>query len=246
MIPKVINYCWFGRNPKPKSVIKCIESWKRICPDYTIREWNEDNYNIFETCDFVKDAYSKKMWAFVSDYARLDIIYHYGGVYLDTDVELLKPIDQLIKQDLGFIGFENQGEVNSGLGFAANKNDSIIGEMMEYYRKIRFDSLNPANVKCPLVNTEILVKHGLKCNNTFQTVGSLQILPTEYLCPENMFTGEVKYTINTISVHHYNASWMDKRSSMQIKAVVFLKRILPHQLVSWLQRFYRSFFKNKI
>ena len=120
-IPKIIHYCWFGGKPLPNTAIKCIRSWKKHCPDYEIHCWNEKNFDI-NVCPYVKEAYEEKAWAFVSDYARLWIIYNYGGIYLDTDVELLKNIDNLLKYDV-FMGFENKQYVNTGVGFWAHALD---------------------------------------------------------------------------------------------------------------------------
>ena len=176
MIPRTIHYCWFGRNPKPKSVERCVASWKRQCPDYQIIEWNEDNFDVESACDFVRQAYKNKKWAFVSDYARLQVVYDHGGIYLDTDVELLKSLDVLISAGKGFMGFEKPDAIASGLGFAAEKGDSIIKEMMDYYSSLSFDTANPAQVKCPIINTLVLKRHGLELNNQLQLIDNLQIL----------------------------------------------------------------------
>lgn len=239
MIPKIIHYCWFGRNPKPKSADRCISSWKKYCPDYQIIEWNEDNFDIDSTCEFVKQAYQEKKWAFVSDYARLQVVHDHGGVYLDTDVELLKSLNGLISSGKGFMGFEKPDAVASGLGFAAEKGDEIIEEMMEYYSTLRFDSNNPAQVKCPIINTLVLQKHGLKLNNQLQIIGNLQILPDDYLCPENMYTGKKHYTENTVSIHHYDASWMSSRSVLRQKIIITTKKLLPNRAVEKIQNLYR-------
>lgn len=240
MIPKIIHYCWFGYNPKPKNVLKCIASWRKTCPDYQIIEWNEDNYSVDSSCEFVREAYKNKMWAFVSDYARLDIIYNHGGIYLDTDVELLKTPNTLIEKGKGYIGFESKTAVNSGLGFAAEKGNTIINEMRIVYHSLKFDIVNPHKIACPVLNTSVLEKYGLLKNNCLQMVGNIQILPEEYLCPENMFTGKICYTSNTISVHHYSGSWMPFHVKIRISFIVKAKRILPHRLVFFLQNVIRK------
>ena len=240
MIPRVIHYCWFGRNPKPKSVERCIDSWKRKCPDYQIVEWNEDNFDIDDSCNFVRQAYHNKKWAFVSDYARLQVVYDQGGVYLDTDVELLKSLDDLISSGLGFMGFEKPDAVASGLGFAAEKGDYIIKEMLDYYSALSFDAENPAQVKCPIINTLVLKRHGLELNNQLQLVGNLQILPDDYLCPENMYSGKKHYTENTVSVLHYDASWMSFGSALRQRAIIGIKKLLPDKVVKDIQNIYRS------
>lgn len=245
MIPKIIHYCWFGRNSKPKDVLRCIDSWKQYCPDYQIIEWNEDNFNINATCSFVEDAYKDAKWAFVSDYARLQIVYENGGIYLDTDVELLKSLDVLLDKGLGFMGFETIDWVASGLGFAAEKGDRIIYEMMKYYHTLDFNQVDPAKVACPIINTEVLKRHGLNLNNRLQVVGKLQILPNDFLCPENIFTGESKYTENTVSIHHYSASWMSNEEKHKMRLIVAIKRILPKRTVSVIRKIYKINDKHK-
>ena len=130
-IPKVIHYCWFGNNPKPKVVQECIESWKKYCPDYEIKEWNESNYDINKNA-YTTAAYKSKKYAFLTDYVRLDILYNYGGIYMDTDVKLIKPIDDLVSQG-SFMSFEKVGRVNTGVGFASEKGNKIVEENKEYY-----------------------------------------------------------------------------------------------------------------
>jgi hypothetical protein len=232
MLPKIIHYCWFGRNPKPDIVKKCITSWRHFCPDYQIIEWNEENFDIQECPDFVRDAYTNKKWAFVSDYARLKIIFENGGVYLDTDVELVKPLDRLIaKCPHGYMGFEQDTQVNTGIGFAAEKSNRVIAEMMTEYEKLQFNSDCLDKIACPIINTNVLVRHGLKTGGEMQQIGDLIILPLEYLCPESMYTGQVTYTENTVSVHHYSASWMPVKERIRMKAIIVIKKLLPQKSV---------------
>lgn len=231
MIPKVINYCWFGGNELPSSVKKCIASWKKYCPDYKIVQWNEKNFNLDNVPKFVNDAYKNKKWAFVSDYARLKIIYDYGGVYLDTDVELLKNLDKLLDKNKGYMGFENDDIVASGLGFGAEKHDPIIMEMLQEYYKLSYDENNLIKYSCPYINTKILRKHGLLLNNSLQRIGNILVLPTEYLCPQNMYTGEKKMTENTLSVHHYTATWLSGPERFKMKLSIRIKRMLPLKVV---------------
>ena len=137
-IPKVIHYCWFGKNLLPEAALKCIESWKRFFPDYEIIEWNEDNFDI-NACDYTKEAYQAKKWAFVSDYARYKIIYENGGVYFDTDVEVIKSFDDILVKG-AFMGIEAdyKSTVNTGLGIAAEKEHPLYREMLDYYEKEHF------------------------------------------------------------------------------------------------------------
>ena len=208
MIPKIIHYCWFGKNPIPEKDRKCIESWKRFCPNYEIIEWNEDNFDI-NCCDYVRQAYEAKKWAFVSDYARLKIIYEYGGIYLDTDVELIKPLDSLLSY-ASFFGFESYKNINTGLGFGAVQNNSIVKILLNDYSEIPFKMQSGEfdMTPCPERNTASLLKLGLKQNNKFQKInGDNAFYPTEYFCPIDYLTGKKHITKNTIAIHWYNASW---------------------------------------
>ena len=136
MIPKVIHYCWFGGNPLPELAIRYIDSWRQRCPDYEIKKWDETNFDVY-SCDFVKEAYESKKWAFVSDYARLWIVFNYGGVYLDTDVELVKSLDELLDNKC-FLGAETTGQVNTGLGFGAEKNNVVVKLLLNEYNNRHF------------------------------------------------------------------------------------------------------------
>lgn len=209
IIPKVIHYCWFGRNPIPDKYKKWMESWRRYCPDYEIREWNEDNYDIAKNA-YMYEAYQKHKWGFVPDYARLDIIYEYGGIYLDTDVELVQNLDDVLYQK-GFAGFEREKAVAFGLGFGAIKGLPIIREMRDAYDKRHF--INPDGsvnlTASPEYQTDFLIAKGLKLNGEYQRIGDLTIYP------EKMFSGKCPYTRRvrlkpyTKSIHHYDASWAD-------------------------------------
>lgn len=235
MIPKTIHYCWFGGNPLPELAKKCIASWKKYCPDYEIVEWNESNFDV-DCCDFVREAYKAKKWAFVSDYARLDVVWRYGGIYLDTDVELIRSPDDLLQRGRGFFGCERVGSVASGLGFACEKGEPLLKEMMEIYHGLTFSLEEMADFACPLINTSVLKKHGYEEKEALQEINGIKILPTEYLCPENMWTGEVKYTDKTVSIHHYAASWQSAGSRFRMRWIIAIKRLLPKRFVECARR----------
>ncbi len=227
-IPKVIHYCWFGGNPKPKLVEKCIKSWKKHCPDYEIIEWNESNFDV-NCCDYVREAYEAKKWAFVSDYARLKIVYDNGGIYLDTDVELIGSLEKFLKYD-GYFGFEDSMHIATGLGFGSVKNNTVLEVMMNDYLNIRF--LQPDGTynqtPCPQTNTLSLEKIGLKCDNTFQIIGNNAFLPSDFFNPIDYQTMKKKLTKNTVSIHWFNASWYTKEQRAEreysIKRVRYYKR----------------------
>ena len=208
MIPKKIHYCWIGGNPLPELAIKCIESWKKYCPDYEIIEWNEKNYD-FRKNQFMREAYDEKKWGFVPDYARLDIIYEHGGIYLDTDVEIIKPLDSLLKEQ-GFAGMEQPGIVALGLGFGAEPKLPLIKELMTYYENRSFYNPNGSldTAASPRIQTKTLIEHNLKEEDKIQVIEGMKIFPCEYFCPENPYTGKTQITKNTFFIHHYMASWM--------------------------------------
>lgn len=220
MIPKKIHYCWVGGNPKPKSVIYCINSWKKYCPDYEIIEWNENNYD-FHKNRYMAEAYDEKKWGFVPDYARLDIVYQHGGIYLDTDVELIKNLNELLNQE-GFIGFEETGldsyYVNCGQGFGAEQFNKSIKILRDAYNNIEFKKGNgDLNlIASPHYTTRELKKMGLVQENYLQHLPHLTVYKTDVLCPKNYRTGKLKITRNTIAIHHFTASWMDQKVVKEI------------------------------
>ena len=221
-IPKVIHYCWFGNGRMNRLSEKCIESWKKYCPDYEIICWNESNFDVTQN-RYAKEAYDAKKWAFVSDYVRLKVLYDEGGIYFDTDVELIRPIDTLIENG-GYMGFDDNGIVSTGLGFAAEKGNELIGAILKDYDDIPFlledgtYDLTP----CPERNTETLEKMGMDIKNQDQIFMGIHMLPEDYLCPMKYYTGRKKITKNTYSIHHFCASWTSKTS----KRTTLIKRII--------------------
>ena len=232
MIPKKIHYCWFGGNPLPVEAKKCIESWKKYCPDYEIIEWNESNYDLNKN-EYVKYTYENKKYAFLTDYIRLDIIYNEGGIYLDTDVELIKSLDNLLDCK-GYIGMEQVGTINTGQGFGAVKNHPFIKENKEYYEKCKFVDDKGEFVRqiCVPITTKILEKKGLKKINIIQEVYDMKIYPVEYFCPKVIGTNKLKITSNTYSIHHFESSWKSNNRLIRkfgyylIPVKQFIKKVL--------------------
>ena len=224
-IPKVIHYCWFGKGKMPNLAKKCIKSWKKYCPDYEFVLHTEDNFDLTQN-RYMREAYKAGKWAFVSDYARLKIIYDNGGIYLDTDVELIKPIDDLVKLG-GFMGFDEKGIVATGLGFGAEKGNKIVSEFLKDYDDIPFIlpdgsfDLTP----CPDRNTEALKRLGMDIENKNQTFMDVTFLPDEYLCPMDYYTGKMTITDKTYSIHHYSASWTNSvtKRTTRIKRIIGVK-----------------------
>ena len=220
---KKIHYCWFGGAPFPEIVIKCMESWKRFCPDYEIIEWNESNFDV-HCCKYVEQAYEAKKWAFVSDYCRFFVLYNYGGIYLDTDVELLKSLDGLPQN---FVGFENKSTCNSGLIRGATAGDDICGKMLNSYNNDTF-VLEDGKLNLKTVcerETAILAQYGLSLDGTEQFILNTKIFPQEYFCPFNYLTGKTITTKNTYSIHHYSYSWRNSKESFRGKVYKILYKI---------------------
>ncbi len=219
MIPKVIHYCWLGGNPLPKSAVKCIESWKKYCPDYEIKEWNEKNLDFENVPDFVRQAYESKAWGFVPDFFRLWIIYNYGGIYLDTDVQMIKNFDSLL-DDESFCGFEADEFINFGHGFGAEKNNKMIYEHMKLYDNISF--FNPDGTlnktPSPIITTNWLKSKGVVLStDKIQTVDGMKIYPADYFSPKSFNTGITRITENTFSIHQYDASWFTDEEKEKLK-----------------------------
>lgn len=195
MIPKKIHYCWIGGNPLPESAKKCIRSWKKYCPDYEIIEWNESNYDFTKNI-YMKEAFEARKWGFVPDYARLDIIYEHGGIYLDTDVEIIRTFDDLLKYE-GFAGFETDQYVALGLGFGAKKGNPVIKAIMNSYEQLHFivDNGNLNLTASPELNTDTLENIGLKRNGQYQSIDGFVFLPSDYLCPKSFNDGDRKSVV---------------------------------------------------
>lgn len=215
MIPKIIHYCWFGKTPLPPLALKCIESWQKNMPDYEIKEWNESNFEI-STTSYTKEAYEKKKFAFVSDYARFWALYHHGGIYLDTDVELLKSIDSLVQKG-PFLAREKSVKednsfamVNPGLGMACYKEHPLYREVLDYYETHHFiQNGKPNYTTIVSIVSDILAKHGLSNLDVFDTCSNITIYPTNYFCPQKGPSGKITITPNTYSIHHFAGSWVD-------------------------------------
>ena len=240
MISKKIHYCWFGGKPLTNKAKKCIDSWKKYCPDYEIIEWNEYNFD-FNECDYAKEAYESKKWAFVSDYARFKILYENGGIYFDVDVELIKPIDIIVKNG-SFMGIENNYKdkktINPGLGLGVESNHKIYKEILDIYHTIHFIDENGNNNLKTVVEytTEILQKYGFSNIEEIQEIQGIKIYPKDYFNPMNMDTGKIKITDNTISIHHYAASWVDKYSIFRGKVYQITNSIFGKNIAEKIRR----------
>ncbi|MBR1775005.1 MAG: glycosyl transferase [Bacteroidales bacterium] len=245
MIPKVIHYCWFGRNPLPPLAVKCIESWKKFLPNYEIKEWNEDNFNV-DMIPYTSEAYKAKKYAFVSDYARFWILYNYGGLYFDTDVEVIKPLDDIIAKG-NFMGCEGEYDKNlakkinqqdkkgatalgvaPGLGLGINPGLGLLQELLDKYATLHFINFDGTYNQKTIVQytTELLCKHGLKYTDKIQQVADVLVYPKEYFCPKSVDTWNIDITINTYTIHHYDGSWLNKEYKFKRK----IRKIIGNNL----------------
>jgi len=211
MIPKKLHYCWFGHNPKNPLNERCLRSWKKFCEGWDIIEWNEANYDIASSPLYVRQAYEAKKWSKVTNYVRLQVIYENGGVYLDTDVTLLKPLDPLLQYD-AYFGYQNSQYINTGLGFGAMAGAPILKELMGNYECIPFIRADGTRemTPSPIIDTPVLLKHGMLQDDTFQILeNNVALLPTEILNPFNYLTDELIRTEKTFSIHWCQGSWLD-------------------------------------
>lgn len=220
MIPKKIHYCWFGRGEKPRLAKKCIASWKKYCPDYEIIEWNEDNFDV-NMNGYTKMCYEQKKYAFLSDYARLLIVYENGGLYFDTDVELIRKPDFLLKEE-AFFGFETEGTeseneiINTGLSFGSVANGFALKKMLDEYEQL-LDGKS-GTIGCPILNTQAMLKLGLQAGREIQKLSHATIYPMEYFNPYESTTGRLNKTHNTVSIHWYAGSWFSP--SQRIRSAI--------------------------
>lgn len=211
MIPKIVHYCWFGGNPLPELAQKCIASWKKYLPEYEIKEWNEKNFDVYQNF-YVKEAYEARKYAFVTDYVRLYALYHEGGIYMDTDVEVLKPLDCFLVHN-AFSGFEDDYNIPTGI-MASEKKGKWVEENLQYYYNRHF--LNSDGEIDTTTNVEIItnymMKYGLLKNNTYQDFpGLFTVYPKDFFCPKDHGSGNICLTENSYCIHHFMMSWLPSK-----------------------------------
>lgn len=221
MIPKKIHYCWFGRGPKPKLAQKCIASWKKYCPDYEIIEWNEDNFDV-NMNGYTRMCYEQKKYAFLTDYIRLRVLLEHGGIYFDTDVELVRSFDDLSEHP-AFFGFEDDAHVNTGVGCGCEPGNPVVKTMLnEYDPLLKGDQ---GVIGCPILNTQGLQKHGLQLTGEMQILPHAVVYPVDWFNPYDDPTGRLRKTKNTHSIHWYSKSWLSKGTILRSKLTKPLHRI---------------------
>ena len=236
MIPKIIHYCWFGRGKKPQQALDCIASWKKILPEYEIKEWNEDNFDL-DRYPYAREAYDNRKFAFVTDVVRLYALYNEGGIYMDTDVEVLKPLDPFLHH-IAFSGFENDTSIPTGI-MASEKDSVWAKENLDCYKGRHF--VKPDGSFDMTTNVETitnhLLKYGLKRNNSYQDFPDLVTMyPKDYFCPKSYKDGRIYLTENTVTIHHFAGSWHNNSQKMAerigkfspalVKILVFIKHTI--------------------
>ena len=236
---RTIHYCWFGKTEKSDVIKKCIDSWREFLPNYEIKEWNEDNFDV-HCCKYVEEAYEAKKWAFVSDYCRMWVLYMYGGVYFDTDVEVIKATDVF---ESNCIGFEKKKLLNPGLVLSAEKGNWFCHEMLSEYDRDSFFLEGGQNFRtvCDRA-TSIFLKHGLKLNNKMQKIDGFTVYPSDFFNPLGVANGTLKITDNTLTVHLFAGSWVDgkylasTKKSFKNRIYKLLTRFFGRNFADWVRR----------
>lgn len=244
-IPKKIHYCWFGGAPKSELINRCIESWKKNLKDYEIIEWNETNFDL-NMNNYVKQAYELKKWAFITDFVRLYVLYNYGGIYMDTDMEVLKSLDCFL-QTKAFTGFEKEEYPITGI-MGSIPQSQVIKRLLDYYENRDF--VINGNIDFT-TNTKIITdilhnEYNAKLDNSFQILkdGEIHIYPKDYFCPKDHNNGKIRLTNNTYAIHHFNGSWMSDRQKLEKKIRAHAKKILGPKFFNLLSKPY-TFLRGK-
>lgn len=240
-IPKTIHYCWFGGREIPEKNLRYMESWERKCPGYTIKLWNENSYPLADTPSYVQEAYQAGKYSFVSDYVRLDVLYKYGGIYLDTDVELFAPLDQFLSYK-AFFAFESFNLIGTGLGCGCVEKSEIMLELLRLYEGRRFllDDGRLDMTPCPYIHTDFFKKKGLEISNKTQIIDDMLFLASDFLCAFDQRRCIYAFTENTVGVHHFDCSWFDQKEKREWEETKEKKHVVNERL---LQDFVRTMVK---
>ena len=241
-IPKKIHYCWFGGNPLPEDAKKYIESWKKYLPDYEIIRWDENNFD-FSVNDYVREAYENKKWAFITDYVRVYVLYNYGGIYMDTDVEVLKPLDRFLEHE-AFSGFEDKENIPTGI-MASKKGNKWMKELLDYYKDKHFivDGKIDYTTNVTVITNITKKNYGLKQNNKYQDLKYVTIYPNDYFCPKDHINGDIYLTENSYCIHHFAGSWQNGAMKFREKVFRTLHKIFGKNFSDRLYKIYKKIFK---
>lgn len=240
MIPKKIHYCWFGRNPLPNIAIKCIESWKKHLPDFEIIEWNEDNFDI-DSFQYTKEAYENKKYAFVSDVCRLYALKEFGGLYMDTDLEVIKPLYKFLNHS-AVSGFESNSQIPTAL-MGSIKKGKWVSDMLAYYdNKSFFLKDKSLDLKTNVdIITALMKPKGIKLNNTYQELDDYIVFyPSEFFCPKNYISEEINLTPNSHCIHHFSGSWYPWHRKFLKQSKKILINIFGYKNIDWFILFAKS------
>lgn len=223
MIPKKIHYFWFGNKQKPDQILEYIKSWKKNFPDYDIIEWNEDNFDV-NCCKYTQEAYAAGKYAFVSDYARLYVLYNYGGIYFDTDIEVCRSFDMLLSNHKMVLGFEDKHYVLTAF-MASEPGMKCIYELIQKYNSKSFvkDNGKYDTLPNPVIVTDILEKNGLVANGKRQMFQpECEIFPYDFFSAFNIAKQKLIVTENTVCIHHCMGSWQTRREKIKpfVKSVI--------------------------
>jgi len=226
-IPKIIHYCWFGKGPMPEKEQKCVETWKQFFPDYELKLWNEENFD-YESCLFSRQAYESKKYAFVSDYARAKILYEYGGLYMDTDVKVLKSFSDLLEKDEGIVGFERKAFVGTAV-IACQPQESCIKELLAYYETHNFVQKDGSfdNIANVSILTDIMKEKGLVLGGERQTIPGYEVYNREWFYPKKLNESEFNITDETVAIHMCSNSWMTERERKRGNNKIWIEVIRP-------------------
>lgn len=214
MIPKIIHYCWFGRTPLPREVEDIINSWKKYCPDYEFKVWNEDNFEMY-LYPYVREAYENGKYAFVTDVVRLYALYNEGGIYMDTDVEVIKSFDNFLHHN-AFMGFEDDTHVSSAV-IGCEKSNQWAKDNLDYYKDRHFIKEDGSfDLQTNVITiTRNMVERGLRLDNSYQELGDFTVFPKDFFSPKDYYTEKIKLTKNTHAIHHFSRTWCENESRWQ-------------------------------
>ena len=240
-IPKTIHYAWFGRGQMGQEAKRCINSWRTILPDYEIIEWNEDNFPL-DKYPYAKEAYEAGKYAYVSDVVRLYVLYMYGGIYMDTDVEVCKSLDTFLCLH-AFSGFQAPREIPTGI-IASEKQNGWVKEQLEYYENNHFnltDITEKQITNVDIITSISLKKHNLKLNNKKQELKyGMVLFPDDYFCAKNPGTGELMITSNTYTIHHFAGSWVPKKNLRHKKINRLFLKLFGERITNIIYNVYKK------
>ncbi len=232
MIPKIIHFCWFGKEKIPITAIKCLNTWKKFLPEYELKLWDENSFDI-NSNPYVQEAYLSHKYAFVTDYVRLYALCHFGGIYMDTDVEIVKSLNDLLHLP-GFVGFESETEVQTAI-MACEKNNEWVKEQLSWYEGKHFlrEDGTPDFTSNVEIISGIMAANGFALNNTYQVYKNcMHIFPKDYFCPKSR-SGKINITQNTYCIHHFAGTWLPFRYHVKR---YFFKKILGPDITDFLVR----------